>query len=61
LDRNLVRHLLNDLVRAKLATSKGRTRRPTSDRVEIVAPERNVSVGILRGHRGCEFSHRLSP
>lgn len=26
LDRNLVRHLLNDLVRAKLATSKGRTR-----------------------------------
>ncbi len=26
LDRTLVRHLLNDLVRAKLATSKGRTR-----------------------------------
>ena len=32
---------------------------PTSDWVELVAPERNVSVGILRGHHRREFSHGL--
>jgi len=30
-----------------------------SHRVEIVAPERTVSVGILRGHHRYEFQHRL--
>ena len=31
----------------------------TSDRLEIVARERNVSVGIFRGRNQYEFSHRL--
>ena len=30
-----------------------------ADRAEIVAPERNVSVEILGGRDGREFSHRL--
>ena len=32
---------------------------PTSDRLEIVAPERNVRVGTLEDRHRCEFSHRL--
>ena len=32
---------------------------PTSDRLDIVAPERSVRVGTLEDRHRCEFSHRL--